>query len=152
MYVFWCVLYLVTISFLLLVCVFFFFLMIRRPPRSTRIDTLFPYTTLFRSAVVVEYESGARQEAVRDLVAVHVGDVTAGRRHGQSVIGGDGPFRVRGHGDFAGAVIRVRREDIEPFDGIRGDADDGGSRFIDLAVRSEESGVGKECVSTVRSR
>src|SRR3546814_9535355 len=29
--------------------VFMFFLMIRRPPRSTRTDTLFPYTTLFRS-------------------------------------------------------------------------------------------------------
>src|SRR3546814_8561809 len=28
---------------------FFVFLMIRRPPRSTRTDTLFPYTTLFRS-------------------------------------------------------------------------------------------------------
>src|SRR3546814_14284976 len=32
---------------LCLVCLFF--LMIRRPPRSTRTDTLFPYTTLFRS-------------------------------------------------------------------------------------------------------
>src|SRR3546814_2886436 len=33
-------------------CVFyvFFCLMIRRPPRSTRTDTLFPYTTLFRSS------------------------------------------------------------------------------------------------------
>src|SRR3546814_6903396 len=29
--------------------IFVFFLMIRRPPRSTRSDTLFPYTTLFRS-------------------------------------------------------------------------------------------------------
>src|SRR3546814_20720069 len=29
----------------------FFFLMIRRPPRSTRTDTLFPYTTLFRSSL-----------------------------------------------------------------------------------------------------
>src|SRR3546814_18712888 len=29
---------------------FFFFLMILRPPRSTRTDTLFPYTTLFRSS------------------------------------------------------------------------------------------------------
>src|SRR3546814_16655465 len=29
-----------------------FFLMIRRPPRSTRTDTLFPYTTLFRSVQV----------------------------------------------------------------------------------------------------
>src|SRR3546814_7535842 len=31
---------------------FIFFLMIRRPPRSTRTDTLVPYTTLFRSAQV----------------------------------------------------------------------------------------------------
>src|SRR3546814_8791717 len=30
-------------------CYFFFFLIILRPPRSTRTDTLFPYTTLFRS-------------------------------------------------------------------------------------------------------
>src|SRR3546814_12180112 len=35
------------VSRLLYFC--FFFLMIRRPPRSTRTDTLFPYTTLFRS-------------------------------------------------------------------------------------------------------
>src|SRR3546814_20201990 len=33
------------------VCISFFFLMIRRPPRSTRTDTLFPYTTLFRSGM-----------------------------------------------------------------------------------------------------
>src|SRR3546814_12310463 len=33
-----------------LCCLFFFFLMNRRPPKSTRTDTLFPYTTLFRSA------------------------------------------------------------------------------------------------------
>src|SRR3546814_17649499 len=32
-----------------LIYFFFFFLIIRRPPRSTRTDTLFPYTTLFRS-------------------------------------------------------------------------------------------------------
>src|SRR3546814_13985435 len=31
------------------VCSLCFFLLIRRPPRSTRTDTLFPYTTLFRS-------------------------------------------------------------------------------------------------------
>src|SRR3546814_11141732 len=34
---------------LLIVICYIFFLMIRRPPRSTRTDTLFPYTTLFRS-------------------------------------------------------------------------------------------------------
>src|SRR3546814_14471901 len=33
-----------------MIVVSFFFLMIRRPPRSTRTDPLFPYTTLFRSA------------------------------------------------------------------------------------------------------
>src|SRR3546814_6218005 len=35
--------------------------MIRRPPRSTRTDTLFPYTTLFRS-VVVEHHSNAESD------------------------------------------------------------------------------------------
>src|SRR3546814_9398666 len=34
------------------------FLMIRRPPRSTRTDTLFPYTTLFRSASPAAGEGG----------------------------------------------------------------------------------------------
>src|SRR3546814_6939326 len=38
---------------------FFFFLMIRRPPRSTRTDTLFPYTTLFRSVRPVSTISNA---------------------------------------------------------------------------------------------
>src|SRR3546814_7210977 len=33
--------------------------MIRRPPRSTRTDTLFPYTTLFRSDIVVEHDRGS---------------------------------------------------------------------------------------------
>src|SRR3546814_19246675 len=38
-------------SHLYFLCSIFFFLMIRRPPRSTRTDTLFPYTTLFRSGL-----------------------------------------------------------------------------------------------------
>src|SRR3546814_18472351 len=33
--------------------------MIRRPPRSTRIDTLFPYTTLFRSPLVIDLDPQA---------------------------------------------------------------------------------------------
>src|SRR3546814_18509351 len=37
------------LTWFLCVVSFVFFLMIRRPPRSTRTDTLFPYTTLFRS-------------------------------------------------------------------------------------------------------
>src|SRR3546814_11237651 len=43
----------------------FFFLMIRRPPRSTRTDTLFPYTTLFRSAVALG--NGGEHTLVGDL-------------------------------------------------------------------------------------
>src|SRR3546814_6161725 len=35
-------------------CSCVFFLMIRRPPRSTRTDTLFPYTTLFRSRETIK--------------------------------------------------------------------------------------------------
>src|SRR3546814_14807799 len=38
------------VDFIMFVLFFFFFLMIRRPPRSTLTDTLFPYTTLFRSS------------------------------------------------------------------------------------------------------
>src|SRR3546814_16600105 len=41
---------------------FFFFLMIRRPPRSTRTDTLFPYTTLFRS---FQFQRMAKSKLVR---------------------------------------------------------------------------------------
>src|SRR3546814_17585715 len=42
--------YVLFLSFQLVTLLFtFFFLMLRRPPRSTRTDTLFPYTTLFRS-------------------------------------------------------------------------------------------------------
>src|SRR3546814_16370378 len=37
---------------------FFFFLMIRRPPRATRTDTLFPYTTLFRSIGKLLFANG----------------------------------------------------------------------------------------------
>src|SRR3546814_10954515 len=70
----------------------FFFLMIRRPPRSTRTDTLFPYTTLFRSvdAIRAERQSGDKTPPVghaagcyeRDAQCVggagqqdHVGDI-----------------------------------------------------------------------------
>src|SRR3546814_16209447 len=38
----------------------FFFVMVRRPPRSTRTDTLFPYTTLFRSDLIMGIYSSAQ--------------------------------------------------------------------------------------------
>src|SRR3546814_5494459 len=45
--------------------------MIRRPPRSTRTDTLFPYTTLFRSRPAIEADDalGAEPAAVPDCGA-----------------------------------------------------------------------------------
>src|SRR3546814_8836592 len=56
------------------IVVFFFFLMIRRPPRSTRTDTLFPYTTLFRSPsashMPLPRVRAARPGPMRVLVAV----------------------------------------------------------------------------------
>src|SRR3546814_2385039 len=51
----------------------FFFLKIRRPPRSTRTDTLFPYTTLFRSR-------GAGARAARPGAICRPEDMAA-RRH-----------------------------------------------------------------------
>src|SRR3546814_3631029 len=50
------------------ICVTVFFLMIRQPPRSTRTDTLFPYTTLFRSLRGCAARSAARGMG-RDLGA-----------------------------------------------------------------------------------
>src|SRR3546814_11012279 len=47
----------------------FFFLMIRRPPRSTRTDTLFPYTTLFRSRA--PEESGRTPGPLRRDAGAH---------------------------------------------------------------------------------
>src|SRR3546814_8725663 len=50
----------------------FFFLMIRRPPRSTRTDTLFPYTTLFRSEAMANLgaSEGALGSALGRLMVV----------------------------------------------------------------------------------
>src|SRR3546814_1286781 len=47
----------------------YFFLMIRRPPRSTRTDTLFPYTTLFRSGLAdhLKEQIGTRECATSEF-------------------------------------------------------------------------------------
>src|SRR3546814_17511851 len=52
------------------ICILLFFLMIRRPPRSTRTDTLFPYTTLFRSQFGVDGFVTVCNACVRKLVAI----------------------------------------------------------------------------------
>src|SRR3546814_14786374 len=68
---------------------FFFFLMIRRPPRSTRTDTLFPYTTLFRSveeipqAIVRQLRDGGKLATVH-IDAMGVGRAAVGVRSGDA--------------------------------------------------------------------
>src|SRR3546814_20279206 len=49
-----------------------FFLMIRRPPRSTRTDPLFPYTTLFRSETAFDAALGAGENNVGHQGTFHV--------------------------------------------------------------------------------
>src|SRR3546814_991009 len=65
--------------------------MIRRPPRSTRTDTLFPYTTLFRSAAAAfqvhlpcATAVGAGGEHVRAVVDFQIGHDQARRQAGRS--------------------------------------------------------------------
>src|SRR3546814_14133862 len=82
-----------------------FFLMIRRPPRSTRTDTLFPYTTLFRSGPSTRIASelsrfplgrrGAQhgdQPAHADDLTLHDAGLRSGARLGQP---GDAPLPDR---------------------------------------------------------
>src|SRR3546814_12917411 len=64
------VLYFNVIVIVLAVFIVIFFLMIRRPPRSTRTDTLFPYTTLFRSP----HYAGAMPQPALDQIEPGQGD------------------------------------------------------------------------------
>src|SRR3546814_18997443 len=95
--------------------------MIRRPPRSTRTDTLFPYTTLFRSTVPrgLEFSEGAAggpQEAVAPARPGHLGDsqpapaLHAFEAHG---LGGLRPWGARGR------ELRSRRSRRAPDGGAR---------------------------------
>src|SRR3546814_7586372 len=69
------------------VFVSFFVLMIRRPPRSTRTDKLFPYTTLFRSLLGFD-EPGELGEAAaaRHLQAQAPGDGRTSGHHAEDVL------------------------------------------------------------------
>src|SRR3546814_11001939 len=79
--------------------IFFFFLMIRRPPRSTRTDTLFPYTTLFRSLslgephIIQRFLRSGALGCVRK--ALRVGNCPGNRHH---ILGAGTPGHVRRDG------------------------------------------------------
>src|SRR3546814_16659653 len=101
--------------------------MIRRPPRSTRTDTLFPYTTLFRSALAGLAGTGRLDGGVQRQQVGLLGDVLD-------------------QGDDVADLLRRRRQRLDPAVAALGLL--GGLP----RHRSEERRVGKECVSTFRSR
>src|SRR3546814_15844255 len=106
--------------------------MIRRPPRSTRTDTLFPYTTLFRSLA----QDAAEQEVVEDEETTALRDRLAASSltpERQELLFNLGLFHKR----------EAKPAQWTVFDSAARDEEE---------LRSEERRVGKECVSTCRSR
>src|SRR3546814_12233771 len=130
------------------VCVFF--LMIRRPPRSTLTDTLFPYATLFRSADggadlrIAARPAEARARLLSEVLVRVVAVITILLCHAPE----GGPRHCRCPETLSEAVVPglvpgtqcPRRLKILP---LRGEA---------FAARSEERRVGKGCVNTCRFR
>src|SRR3546814_11618769 len=80
--------------------------MIRRPPRSTRTDTLFPYTTLFRSQLQVTLEAGRGMLRALPLVAVRQQQHDA--RHAQPLRLARGDELVDDHLGAVGEVPELR--------------------------------------------
>src|SRR3546814_15940085 len=125
--------------------------MIRRPPRSTRTDTLFPYTTLFRSVHLPNRLYPHDGEAIPDNLPDRIGQEKTRTRQRGIVGDQEAPFR----GVVADVPKGVKhcRQVIEiKCDSVRFPRSGGG-----LAVarklrrqRSEERRVGKGWVSTGR--
>src|SRR3546814_3068042 len=90
---------------------YFFFLMIRRPPRSTRTDTLFPYTTLFRSL----HEVGGEEDRVGTGCREHrlaaeqrrAGTRRQHRETSDAVDLTDGPGRSEEHTSELQSLMRI---------------------------------------------
>src|SRR3546814_12758714 len=106
--------------------------MVRRPPRSTRTDTLFPYTTLFRSARYAAFEPLGRTGFV---------DVDARECLGGQVL------KREAAADAGEDLATVERG----YDVVEA-ADAGADDLVVAADRSEERRVGREGGSTCRSR
>src|SRR3546814_15187582 len=108
--------------------------MIRRPPRSTRTDTLFPYTTLFRSADP-EIRIFDGQYWIYPTYSDHYGTLDTSP-------------------EFTDAQKDLRKNKmVRPSYGIQTFFNAFSSHdLVHWPNRSEERRVGKECVSTCRSR
>src|SRR3546814_14404012 len=120
--------------------------MIRRPPRSTRTDTLFPYTTLFRSA-----HGGIADAVCADIARADPELSRAERRGAELAVQPHRIVRANFGAEAAGRAVaavggRARRRH-------RHDAADrlAAPGQAVRSARSEGRRVGKECVRTVRS-
>src|SRR3546814_21013441 len=133
------------------------FLMIRRPPTSTRTDTLFPYTTLFRSmaAGIPEYMRMERAGAA----AAEIVWRAAGKRDllvlcGPGNNGGDG-FVIARLLRARGVAVRVAALDKSRTDSsmkAREAWAGPGEHFLDDAPATEGRRVGTACVSRGETR
>src|SRR3546814_10032605 len=85
--------------------------MIRRPPRPTRTDTLFPYTTLFRSPRRRDRAGIAGAVAAHPVRGDHhsAGDHRVGADRRRSVRDAEAGLRAAGHGGAADPGLRRRR-------------------------------------------
>src|SRR3546814_20416227 len=113
--------------------------MIRRPPRSTRTDTLFPYTTLFRSVCM----SG---RSVLMRLDVHRGELAA-------VVDFDVKIDAVAllEARHAGALHRADVDDSVGLAFVARDDADTLSRVAEYDI-SEDHGLGKQCVCKCRPR
>src|SRR3546814_14871836 len=116
--------------------------MIRRPPRSTRTDTLLPYTTLFRSAVEGRSAglSSADLAGEVSLVNVFASWCTACREEHPLFM----ELKAEGAVPIHGLNYKDKPADAAEWLGTLGDPY--------TRTRSEERRVGKECVSKCRCR
>src|SRR3546814_21029777 len=120
--------------------------MIRRPPRSTRTDTLFPYTTLFRSPAHIVI-NGENFHALKALTYTHRGKVDAiyidppynsGARdwkYNNDYVGDDDLYRHSKWLAFLERRLLIATQLLNP-----------------TSNRTEERRVGKRSVSTCRTR
>src|SRR3546814_13884863 len=87
-----------------------FFLMIRHPPRSTRTDTLFPYTTLFRSQLLLA-DTGQRLNLHRQAGGLELAGGLPGQLLGETALAGEPDQPRRGvavvGGQFLAGVLDV---------------------------------------------
>src|SRR3546814_14232255 len=141
------------VVYVLFLSVLFCFLMIRRPPRSTRTDTLFPSTTLFRSAPRGcswrQRTSGVSigGQPAQQLVSGGAGRLgRAALQDGERAQQADGRVALVPAQVAAGIAVEIVDRHSES-SAVAAELVE-----LDRGERSEERRVGKECVSTWSTR